>query len=64
MLIGINGFLIVKEFILFGSDSSQTVAMTVTAVVIVAMYGLVFLRTRDDASILTSSIASLYVLYL
>ena len=38
--------------------------MTVTLLGILAMYGLVLTRSRDDASILTSSIASFYCLYL
>jgi len=38
--------------------------MTFTLVGIVAMYGLVLLRSRKDASILTSSIAATYCLYL
>lgn len=38
--------------------------MTFTLIGIVAMYGLVLLRSRKDASILTSSIAATYCLYL
>lgn len=38
--------------------------MTVTLLGILAMYGLVLIRSRKDASILTSSIATFYCLYL
>lgn len=38
--------------------------MTITCVAAVAMYGLVLLRTRKDASIFTSSLVLTYVLYL
>ena len=38
--------------------------MSFTLVGIVAMYGLVLLRSRKDASILTSAIAACYCLYL
>mmetsp|Transcript_13118 Transcript_13118/g.22151 ORF Transcript_13118/g.22151 Transcript_13118/m.22151 type:complete len:141 (+) Transcript_13118:698-1120(+) len=38
--------------------------MSVTLVGVMAMYGLVFLRSRKDASVLTSGVASLYCLYL
>jgi len=38
--------------------------MTITMLGILAMYALVPMRTRKDASILTSGIASIYCLYL
>lgn len=38
--------------------------MTITLVAVVLMHGLILLRPRKDASILTSSIASVYILYL
>ena len=38
--------------------------MTITVVGIVTMYGLVLFRTRKDASVLTSGIAAIYILYL
>ena len=38
--------------------------MSVTLVAIILMYGLALARTRKDASVLTSSIAALYCLYL
>ena len=37
---------------------------TITVVGILLMHGLVLLRSREDASVLTSAIASLYCLYL
>lgn len=38
--------------------------MTLTLIGSIVMYGLVLLRTRPDASVLTSGIAILYCLYL
>jgi len=38
--------------------------MSITLVGVVMMYGLVLTRSRKDASVLTSSIASFYCLYL
>ena len=48
----------------FSGCAGSDVIMTVTTLGVVAMYGLVFLRSRKDASVLTSAIASLYCLYL
>jgi hypothetical protein len=38
--------------------------MSLTLIGIISMYALIFISSRKDASILTSSIASLYCLYL
>jgi hypothetical protein len=38
--------------------------MTVTVISVLVSYAIVFLRTREDASILTSSVVSSYLLYL
>jgi Serine incorporator (Serinc) len=38
--------------------------MIITTIVNVLFYGLIFLRTREDASIFTSSVVVAYVLYL
>jgi hypothetical protein len=54
---------IVKQYKAFGCAYNTTI-MTVTVVGCVLMYGLVLLRSRQDASILTSSIAATYCLYL
>jgi hypothetical protein len=62
-LIGINLYWIVKQFMDFSCGYSVAI-MTVTVVGIFLMYALVFIRSRSDASILTSAIASSYCLYL
>lgn len=59
-----NGYWIVKQYIEFGSCSYCNWTMTFTLLGVVAMYGLVLLRSREDASILTSSVAACYCLYL
>ena len=58
-----NGYWIVQQFREFKCGYNVTI-MSFTLVGIVAMYGLVLLRSRKDASILTSSIAATYCLYL
>lgn len=58
-----NGFWIVLQYTQFKCAYNITF-MTITMLGIIVMYGLVFLRTRADASILTSGIAALYCLYL
>ena len=40
------------------------VLITITIICGVAFYGLIFIRTRPDASLLTSSVVFLYVTYL
>jgi len=59
-----NGYWLVKQYIEFGSCGYCNWTMSVTLIAIVAMYGLVLLRSRADASILTSSVAACYCLYL
>lgn len=59
----INAWWMIAQYISFGCAGNEII-MTVTAIGVVAMYGLVFLRLRKDSSILTSSIAALYCLYL
>jgi len=60
---GFNGWWIVRQYMDFKCGYSVT-TMTVTLIGIILMYGLVLVRSRADASILTSSIASCYCLYL
>jgi hypothetical protein len=60
---GFNGWWIVRQYMDFKCEYSVT-TMTVTLIGIILMYGLVLVRTRADASVLTSSIASCYCLYL
>jgi hypothetical protein len=55
---------IVFQYKWYSNCSSSVAIITVTAVFIVGFYGIVFFRTREDASILTSSIVAAYVLYL
>lgn len=61
---GVNVFLIVFQFMKFGGCSSNIWIMVTTCVIAVFMYGIVFVRTRPDASILTSSLVLSYFLYL
>jgi len=58
-----NIFWIVWQYIQFECGYNIAI-MTITCVGVVAMYGLVLVRSRTDASIFTSSIAALYCLYL
>ena len=46
------------------SCGSNTFILVITTVAVVGMHVLVFFKPRQDASILTSSIASVYILYL
>lgn len=48
----------------FSQCASNLTFMIITIVCGVAFYGLILLRTRSDASILTSSFVLLYCLYL
>ena len=59
----LNIFWIVKSFMSFRCGYNIIIQI-VTIVGILVMYGLVLLRSRKDASILTSSMASCYCLYL
>lgn len=60
---GLNIWWIIAQYESFKCSNNITI-MTVTLIGIVLMYALVFFRTRKDSSILTSSIASMYCLYL
>eukprot|EP00356_Strombidium_inclinatum_P005290 CAMPEP_0170482806 /NCGR_PEP_ID=MMETSP0208-20121228/2658_1 /TAXON_ID=197538 /ORGANISM="Strombidium inclinatum, Strain S3" /LENGTH=244 /DNA_ID=CAMNT_0010755677 /DNA_START=594 /DNA_END=1328 /DNA_ORIENTATION=- len=62
-LLALNIFWIIRQYKTF-SCGSNYFYMTLTLAAVLAMHGLVLLRSRPDASILTSSIASLYCLYL
>lgn len=62
-IVAANLFWIVLQYIQFKKGANITF-MTITAVGVAAMYGLVLLRARKDASVLTSGIAATYVLYL
>jgi len=52
------------QYIWFSGCATNNIIMTVTVVASVASYAVVFFRTREDASILTSSIVVSYLLYL
>lgn len=54
----------VFQYIWFKDCSSSLTMMIITTIVNVLFYGLIFLRTREDASIFTSSVVVSYVLYL
>lgn len=58
-----NLFWIVLQYKDFNGPYNNTF-MSFTLIGIILMYGLIFISSRKDASILTSSIASLYCLYL
>jgi len=60
---GGNLFWIIHQYITFKKSGNITI-MTFTLIGIIAMYALVLIRSRKDASILTSSIAGFYCLYL
>lgn len=62
-LLAANIFWIVLQYTQFKQGVNITF-MTITAIGIAAMYGLVLIRTRKDASVLTSGIAAVYILYL
>jgi serine incorporator 1/3 len=55
---------IVFQYIWFSNCGSNNAIMTVTLVAAIASYAIVFFRTREDASLLTSSIVVSYLLYL
>ena len=60
---GINVTWLVFQYKWFGCSSNiPFMIATITACVI--CYAIIFLRTRSDASILTSAIVSLYFIYL
>jgi len=64
VLTGGNITWIVFQFIEFGSCTGNNWIMSFTLIAGVLMYGLVILKTRDDASMLTSAIVLSYCLYL
>lgn len=55
---------IIFQFILFSGCGGNVAIMVLTTIAIAAMYGLVLLRTREDASMFTSSLVASYCLYL
>lgn len=55
---------LVFQFIWFSGCSTNNVIITITVVASVASYAVVFFRTREDASLLTSSIVVAYLCYL
>ena len=55
---------IVYQYIWFKDSTESIIMITVTAGICVLFYVLVLFRTREDASLLTSSIVCSYVLYL
>lgn len=63
VMTGLNGWWAIVQYQTFRCDYN-VIIMTVTLVGVIAMYGLVLLRSRKDSSILTSSIAANYCLYL
>jgi len=60
---GFNVYSIVYQYQVFSCGGNITI-QTFTVIGCVLMYGLVLLRARDDASVLTSAIAASYCLYL
>jgi hypothetical protein len=71
ILIGITGLItignivwLVFQYIWFSGCTTNNIIITITLVASIASYGIVFFRTREDASILTSSIVVAYLLYL
>jgi hypothetical protein len=52
------------QYYWYGKCAYNDVIISITIVAGIAFYTLVLLRTRDDASILTSSIVLCYCLYL
>ena len=55
---------LVFQYIWFSGCGTNNIIITVTLVASVASYTIVFFKTREDASILTSSIVVAYLLYL
>ena len=54
----------VYQYIWFSGCSTNNVIMTITLLSAIASYAIIVFRTREDASILTSSIVVSYLLYL
>mmetsp|Transcript_16315 Transcript_16315/g.22368 ORF Transcript_16315/g.22368 Transcript_16315/m.22368 type:complete len:101 (+) Transcript_16315:511-813(+) len=61
---GWNLTFIILQFIWFDGCGINNFFMSVTLIIGIAMYAIVFFRTRDDASIFTSSLVLSYHLYL
>jgi hypothetical protein len=61
---GLNLWWIIDQYMTFHNCSGNNWNMTVTLFIILFMYIIIIFRTREDASILTSGIASSYCLYL
>ena len=59
-----NFALVIFQFRKFSGCSQNVWIMSITCIIAVVMYGIVFFRTRPDASILTSSLTLSYFLYL
>jgi len=51
-------------FIWFHDCAVNVVLLVLTLVFLIAFYGLIFLRTRSDASVFTSSIVGVYIVYI
>lgn len=64
LLFGGNVTWIVFQFIEFGQCPFNATQMIITCIVGAAMYALVIVRTRSDASVFTSSLVLTYCLYL
>lgn len=63
IFLGLTVYGVVIQFMTFGCSGNKVI-MSVTTIAVVVIHALVFLKPREDASILTSSIASVYMLYL
>ena len=55
---------LIYQYIWFSGCATNNLIITITLVASIASYGVVLFRTREDASILTSSIVVAYLLYL
>ena len=61
---GGNIWWIIKMFMTFGGCTYNIVIMCVTLVAIIGMYALNLIGSRKDATICTTAVAALYILYL
>lgn len=61
---GISITWLVYQYIWYGGCGYNNVIISITIVAGVAFFVIVFLKTREDASILTSSLVLLYITYL
>ena len=59
-----NVIWLVYQYIWFSGCPTNNIIITITLIASIASYAIVFFRTREDASILTSSIVVAYLLYL